>query len=36
MLNIHKVFNWLPTGDTHSDSMCSMPKKIIKFKHPRC
>lgn len=32
MLNIHKVLNWPPTGNTHSGSMCAMPRKISKFK----
>lgn len=32
MLTIHKVLNWPPTGNTHSGSMCAMPRKISKFK----
>lgn len=32
MLNIHKVFNWPPTGNTHSGSTCAMPGKISEFK----
>ena len=32
ILNIHRVLNWPPTGNTHSGSMCAMPRKISKFK----